>query len=101
MSEIKIFDHVLKINGQLIECNSNTLSHFTSLGEFSNGNSGQEETEWVSTDGIRGFHSATGKGPELSAFIKRKMTRCNAREVVQLVAKKYKAKISKSICYKQ
>ena len=32
MSEIKIFDHVLKINGQLIECNSNTLSHFTSLG---------------------------------------------------------------------
>jgi hypothetical protein len=110
MSEVKIFDHVLKINGQLIECNSNTLKQLTTSSKtltVGNSDSSKKSSNGFFVDGtfssggLRGFKKAGGDVKKLTTFIKKKnKAGQSATDTIAEIEKKFGAGMSKSVIYK-
>jgi hypothetical protein len=110
MSEVKMFDHVLKINGQLIECNANTLKQLTTSSKtltVGSSDSSKKSSNGFFVDGtfssggIRGFKKAGGNVKKLTAFIKKKnKAGQSATDTIAEIEKKFGAGMSKSVIYK-
>lgn len=106
MSEIETFEHVFKLNGQLMECDGETLDYLTTSSKTSKTltvgkSSASKQSGWFSTGGMRGFKKAGGDDELVKKFIiKKMMNEIPAREIVEEIDKKWGAAMDKNVCYK-
>ena len=105
MSEIKKFEFVVKLNGQLLECDGETLDYLTTssktltVGQSSA--SVNTQSGWFSSGGLRGFKKAGGDVEAVKKFIIKKMKQERpAREIVDEIDKEWGAVMDKNVCYK-
>ena len=110
MSKIKKFEFVVKLNGQLLECDGETLDYLTTSSKtltVGNSDSSKKSSNGFFVDGtfssggLRGFKKAGGDVKKLTAFIKKKnKAGQSATDTIAEIEKKFGAGMSKSVIYK-
>ena len=102
----QMFAHVLKINGVLVECDSNTLQHLTTSSKTltvgkSSASVNDKSSGWFSTGGLRGYSKAGGDPEPVKKYILKQMkNRVPAGKIVEEIEEKWGATMDKNVCYK-
>jgi len=102
-----VFDHIVKIDGRVLECNLNTLNELFSgkptVGKITTKNkkTNIKGSGWFSTGGLRGFKKAGGDVVVVKNYILKNMKNgSTAEEITLQVDNKWGAAMDKNVCYK-